>query len=444
MTLQFLSPALEPRSSEMLRLNRERWRGLSYRLKTPQQAMGRACVACGATHGVMERCNFACTSCYLSEIANATPPLPFTDVKRQLDSLRAFLGLGGKAQITSGEVTLLRKQDLGRIIAYAHKIGLDPMVMSNGERFLSEPGYLETLVRSYGLRKISIHIDTTQRGRGGLRKKEREEELHPIRDRFATLIREVRAHSGKRLHAAHTVTVTNENFEQVPVIMHWVLDNVDAFRMISFQPTAEVGRTLNRRIEGLTMNAVWAKVCVGVGRSLNRHALHFGHPECSIVSPVLVVSLDSHHEIIECVRENNRWDLRMMRMILEKFGGFRLSESRSFRNLVGIVSMLLRNASFLFELVFYGLYRVWGLHHWLSVAMAHVLRFRKVRVRPMVIVVHKFMSADELDTPLGRERLQACAFKVSVDGRMVSMCEVNATGLRRNLNNAARLQAVRG
>jgi len=290
---------------------------------------------------------------------------------------------------------------------------------------------------------VAIHIDTTQRGRGGLRKKGREEELHPIRDRFATLIREVRARSGERLHAAHTVTVTNENVDQIPDIMHWVLDNVDAFRMISLQPTAEVGRTLNRRIEGLTMNALWAKVCVGVGRSLNRHAFHFGHPECSIVSPVLVISLGGHHEIIECVRENNRWDLRMMQIILEKFGGFRLSESRSFRNLVGIVSMLLRNPSFLFELVFYGLYRVWGLHPWLSVAMAHVLRSRKVRVRPMVIVVHKFMSADELDTPLGRERLEACAFKVPVDGRMASMCEVNATGLRKNLNKAARLQAVR-
>jgi len=36
------------------------------------------------------------------------------------------------------------------------------------------------------------------------------------------------------------------------------------------------------------------------------------------------------------------------------------------------------------------------------------------------------MSPDELDTPLGQERLQACVFKLPVDGRMVSMCEMNA------------------
>ena len=51
-----------------------------------------------------------------------------------------------------------------------------------------------------------------------------------------------------------------------------------------------------------------------------------------------------------------------------------------------------------------------------------------------LLVVHRFMSADELETPLGRERLQACVFKLPVNGRMVSMCEMNATGLRRELN----------
>ena len=39
---------------------------------------------------------------------------------------------------------------------------------------------------------------------------------------------------------------------------------------------------------------------------------------------------------------------------------------------------------------------------------------------------------------MGRERLDACAFKVPVDGRMVSMCEMNATGLRRQLNDKLR------
>jgi len=40
------------------------------------------------------------------------------------------------------------------------------------------------------------------------------------------------------------------------------------------------------------------------------------------------------------------------------------------------------------------------------------------------------MSASELDTEEGRERLASCAFVVPIAGRMVPMCEVNATGAR--------------
>ena len=71
----------------------------------------------------MERCNFFCTSCYLSEATNATAPAPFDEIRAQLDELRAYLGPDGKCQITSGEVTLLPVAELGRIVAYALRFG---------------------------------------------------------------------------------------------------------------------------------------------------------------------------------------------------------------------------------------------------------------------------------------------------------------------------------
>ncbi len=40
------------------------------------------------------------------------------------------------------------------------------------------------------------------------------------------------------------------------------------------------------------------------------------------------------------------------------------------------------------------------------------------------------MSAPELDTPLGQERLAQCVFHLSINGERRSMCEVNALGLR--------------
>jgi hypothetical protein len=48
-------------------------------------------------------------------------------------------------------------------------------------------------------------------------------------------------------------------------------------------------------------------------------------------------------------------------------------------------------------------------------------------------VTHRFMGAAEIDTELGRERLQACVFRVPVDGEMVSMCQVNAGDMRQRL-----------
>ena len=46
------------------------------------------------------------------------------------------------------------------------------------------------------------------------------------------------------------------------------------------------------------------------------------------------------------------------------------------------------------------------------------------------LTVHHFMDTAQLDTPEGRERLQACLFKVPVDGKMISMCEFNGGGRR--------------
>jgi hypothetical protein len=53
------------------------------------------------------------------------------------------------------------------------------------------------------------------------------------------------------------------------------------------------------------------------------------------------------------------------------------------------------------------------------------------RARYFCLVSHHFMSAAEIESPVGRERLAACAFRVPIDGRLESMCAVNALGGRR-------------
>ena len=425
---------LEPRSSERRELCRRRWDSLSDELRTPQQAAGRVHVACGATHGVLERCNFACTSCYLTSIANRVPKLPFAEVRAQLDTLRRNLGPMGKVQITAGEVTLLEPRELGRIVAYARKIGLDTMVMTNGQRFTDEPDYLLTLVRDHGLRKVAIHVDGTQRGRKGFRAGGGEAAQHPVRDHFADLIRETRRRSGRRLDAAHTVTVTRDNVDEIPEILDWTLTNHDAFRMVSFQPVAEVGRTRDRRDSAVSLDAVWSKVCEAVGRPLNRAALQFGHPACNIVCPLFVVTLGNRREIVECVPEGDRRGAAIVSRLLDAVGGLDPLGSDPLRGALRLTAVLARNPGLLASAAVYALIRGWRERRLLGSIAARLATLRGIRIRPWIIVVHAFMSREELSTPLGRERLDACVFRVPVDGRMVSMCELNGTDLRLRLN----------
>jgi hypothetical protein len=69
-------------------------------------------------------------------------------------------------------------------------------------------------------------------------------------------------------------------------------------------------------------------------------------------------------------------------------------------------------------------------------------RTRTVRANYFCIVSHHFMSRTELDSPLGQERLDACAFKVPINGRLESMCAVNSLGIRASVYDTAREEAL--
>ncbi|MGB5478252.1 MAG: hypothetical protein WBO53_14695, partial [Thermoanaerobaculia bacterium] len=424
--------------------NAGRFLDLPDSLKTPEQIVGFAHHSCGATHGVLESCDFACTSCYLGEEANAAKPLPREEVFQQLDQLREFLGPQGKAQITAGEVTLLPREVLGEYVRYAIDIGLDPMVMTHGRRFLQEPEYLQRLIEEDGLEKISIHVDATQRGREEWSPFVTEGQLNPVRDRYANLIRHMRAKTGRKLHAAHTVTVTQKNLDQIPTIMRWLVRNLDAFRMVSFQPVAEVGRTEDQAGADLTLTDVWEHIVTALGKPLNRDAMHFGHPECHIMIPVVVVRVDEELCVLETVRAGKSWDRSYLRNLLRAVGGYTVRGKSRAENSLGIASLTLHNPLLLLETLFYGLYRIWGDRRDLARILLQAIRRRTISVRPLALVVHKFMSSGELETPLGRERLQSCTFRVPVEGRMIPMCELNATGLRSKLYPAARPRKVVG
>src|SRR5437016_4538373 len=92
----------------------------------------------------------------------------------------------------------------------------------------------EVLARDYGCGdpEISLHIDTTMRGRrDGYARATTEAELDGLRAEFAELIRSARRRTGRCLEAASTVTVTRRNLPEVSGIVRWFLGNADAFKM---------------------------------------------------------------------------------------------------------------------------------------------------------------------------------------------------------------------
>lgn len=232
------------------------------------------------------------------------------------------------------------------------------------------------------------------------------------------MIREVGRKAGRALRAATTMTVTADNLAGVPAGIRWLVKNADAFRLISFQSVAQVGRTLDGLGGTVTVEALWAAIAEGFS--------------CSRYLPGVVVAESGADPVFHPIRyEGDPVRTRYFDGFLERFGGvtFRLDSRRE--RAARILALALRAPGFVIGgLVPYAA-------HWCRLAnstdpLGFAIRLIRgsASVTSLVIVSHHFMSEPELKTALGQERLGLCVFHVPVDGRLVPMCEVNATGMR--------------
>lgn len=397
-------------------------------MRGPTQFMGRQIAGCGAVIGAMPKCDFSCTGCYLGEDANRARPRSVEEIKQQLREIRAWLGPVGNVQITDGEVSLRNEGEVITLIRYAREIGLVPMLMTHGETFRRKPGLLERLMVEGGLSEISVHIDTTQRGRRDHYAAARTEpELDPLRAEFADMIREARRKTGRPLTAASTVTVTRENLDGVAGIVRFFLTHADAFKMVSFQPLAEVGRT-NPELRGVDPDELWVRIAEGTGDpDIRRGEGWLGHPACTRFVQGVAVNRakDRGPRLVPIFRRDQADEMRALNEYFDRAGGlsFRLdTTSQALRRLAGFA---MRHGMF-------------TLTRLLPQLIKLCWRAGTLRANYFSIVSHHFMSAIEIATPLGQERLDACAFQVPINGELKSMCAVNALGLREEFYRAGK------
>ena len=413
------------------------WARVPERLRTSRQFLGRQYAGCGATIGAMPRCDFACRGCYLGAGANRVPAASLDEVKTQLDRVRAWLGEGGNVQLTDGEVTLRPEGEMIALIRHARMLGLVPMLMTHGDSFRRRPGLLERLMVDGGLTEVSIHIDTTQRGRLGYAEARREDQLDPLRDEFASRIRRARRDTGCRLEAASTVTVARDNLAGVPGIVRWVVANADAFKMVSFQPVAPVGRT-DSALGGVSAEELWAAIAEGLDRDrrgpapLDEHQGWLGHPACSrFVQGAVVRQAGAPAMFHPMFHPGDPRDRAVLSAWLARFGGLTLRLDTRARALARLAGVLAAAPGLVLGQVVPLLLgwpaRLAGGHPWRLVARRLLGR---ARIDYLNIVSHHFMGEAEMATATGRERLALCVFKAPVGDRLVSMCELNALGAR--------------
>jgi hypothetical protein len=434
--------ARRPVGDEARALLARNWAGLAPEMRVPRQMFGRQGNGCGATIGAMPRCDFACRGCYLNAEANRIPAEPVEAIKAQMRLLRPELGHAGNLQLTDGEVTLRPVEEVVELLRYAQSLGLIPMLMTHGDSFRRRPGLLERLMTEGGLTEVSIHVDTTQRGRQGerWRRATTEAELNPLRAEFAEMVRAAQRATGRPLRAATTMTVTRDNLAGVADVVRWVAANADAFRLVSFQPIAQVGRTEDGYGGGVSVEALWDRVAEGLGVAggaarMAEMGVWFGHQACNrMVNGVVVRGPDGGDAppAFHALRDGrDPTDVRVVDGFLARFGGISFRLDGAAERAARCVGLALAEPRFVLgNLLPYA-------RHWLrragggrALRGAWGLARGRVTATPLVLVSHHFMSREELETPLGRERLAHCVFPVPVDGELVSMCEVNALGIR--------------
>ena len=429
-----------PATDEKKAILYQRWEALDPALRLPGQGLGQKATGCGATIGVQPRCDFACTGCYLGVEANHVPALPTTAILRQLDTLRAWLGPKSNVQITDGEVTLRPVEELTEILRYARSIGIIPMVMTHGDSFRRRPGLLERLMEEGGLTEVSIHVDITQRGREGYGVPKSEGELMDLRGELADIVRAARRKTGRRLRAATTLTISRQSLGQVADVVRWVVENRDAFSLISFQPLAQVGRT-RRGLEGVTADELWTEISHATsdfGLELpdrGAEPMHFGHPACTRFVPVLALEKPGESPRLFQFIRNHPQDVAVMQEFFTRgLGGVAFRDDLPIEAVARAVGLFRAAPGW-----FLGPVRRWADSRLSGEAgttlgrlFADALRGR-VRVDGLTLTSHHFMSPAELRTEEGHQRLDACVFRLPYKGDMVPMCKMNADGVRGKL-----------
>ena len=375
------------------RLLRKTWERLDPQFQVPNQLLGRrwtiGCVALEIT----QRCNLDCTLCYLSESAESLKDLPIEVIYRRIDRIRETYGPGIGVQVTGGDPTLRRRDELVGIVKRISERGLRPSLLTNGIRATRD--LLEELSEA-GLFDVAFHVDTTQR----LKKYPTEEALNAVRADYIERAR------GLKLAVVFNTSVHAGNLEEVPMLVRFFLARTDVVGMASFQVHAVTGRGQWRtRAREVTPDAIAERIREGVGLArLAWDTSLVGHPSCNRATMLSTVG----GKAVDVLTDRSLYE-----RFIQEFRHVPFDRRDVPRTARKVVAAAFRNPWWLMRGGAFLLSKAWSVRREL---------LRGARPGKITFFIHNFMDAANLDP----ERIRNCSFMVMTEDGPVSMCEHNA------------------
>ena len=360
------------------------------------QQMGRrwpvGCVALEIT----QRCNLDCSLCYLSGYSEFVKDIPLDEIISRINKIYSLYGAYTDIQVTGGDPTLRKRDELIAIIRHINKKGMRSTLMTNGIR--ATRSLLKELAAA-GLDDVAFHVDTTQKRKGYANEKE----LNAIRREY------INRTKGLGISVMFNTTVHKNNFDEIPGLVKFFVENAGHIRTVSFQLQADTGRgTERKRAEIITPDSVWQQIESAVRTPLNHNAIKAGHHACNRYGMGLVIN-KKVHDLLDDTEFIGKLHAETAEIIADR--------KKPHRTVFQFMKWLYKHPQYL-PAVHAWIYKKFRL-------VTHDLFKSRGRLTTLSFLIHNFMDARDLDN----KRIDACIFKTITSEGPVSMCLYNA---RRN------------
>lgn len=170
---------------------------------------------------ITDICNIHCKGCYRRMKGDGHKPLE--QIKEEILFLRKWTNCD--SIILAGGEAILHPQIL-EIIRFIKENGMKSLIHTNG---LALNEQVIRNLKDAGLTGLKFHIDSTQ-SRPEFKKEgaDKELELNELRLKFAKMAKKA------GMYSQFGMTVTEQNFNDIPKFVQWAIDNAESVKTISF------------------------------------------------------------------------------------------------------------------------------------------------------------------------------------------------------------------